>query len=415
MAFTFKSLTREEALFLFAFSVVYSGAFGITNFHQQIFSYIRNFFVLASVVLFLLTLFRIFAGRGLNGSLVFILTYTAFILYGVLLSYIYGGNVFFEENILRSIFLAITVIYGYAIFQVVSLIYEDPRRWSLGMPTISVFMACCALTALATGGISLSPLSLNFENIDGGAELYGQGFTKICAIAGVYFFVIATNIRRKALPIYGLAFAFLILSILGGSRGDILAGAIALPMFLMRRPNATNIALVTTGIFIIFILFIESGSGSEFAVFNRFLQLTDGDYSMRDILFSQVYTLILSESCVILGCGFNYFQVFYNYVFGLYPHNVFLETILTFGVLFGLSTVLLAIYGVIILYIKIGNNPIFYILLVDLISLQKSSSLIDFTALPTLICFAWFGGRALLNTPSRHTISQQVRNQCNDS
>lgn len=402
MIFKLRSLSREEILFFFAFSIVYSGAFGISNLHQQVFSHIRNFFAVASTLLFFITLFQAINGRLLKGSPAFLATYIAFVLYGVIISYIYGGSVFFQEDIITNIFLAITVIYGFAIFQVVSLIYEDRNRWSLGMPTISVFVTCCALIVLATGGISLSPLSLNFENIEGGAEVYGQGFTKICAIAGVYFFVIATNIKRKPLTIYGLAFAFLTLSLLGGSRGDILAGAIALPMFLLRRPNALNITLVASGILIIFVLFIQSGTGSHFAVFNRFLQLSDGDYSMRDILFGQAYDLILSDSCVIFGCGFNYFQVFYNYVFGLYPHNIFLEAILTFGALFGLSTVLLAIYGAVSLYVRIGNNPIFYILVVDLVSLQKSSSLIDFTALPTLICFAWFGGRALLAPPSRH-------------
>jgi hypothetical protein len=218
----------------------------------------------------------------------------------------------------------------------------------------------------------------------------------MCAIAGVYFLVIATNTKRSV-GLYGISIAFLGLAVLSGSRGDILAGFFCVVLLLLRRPNIVNITVFSAAAVLLFVFVIQSGLWTEFVVFNRFVQLTDGDYSMRDLLFSEAITLIQFGNCNIVGCGFNYFQVWGNSEFGLYPHNVLLEMLITFGLLLGGGVALLSVVGAIVLYLRIGLNPLFYIFLVDFFTLQKSSSLIDFTALPTLLCFSWFGGRAFFD------------------
>ena len=47
--------------------------------------------------------------------------------------------------------------------------------------------------------------------------------------------------------------------------------------------------------------------------------------------------------CALIGCGFNYFQVHFGFGPGGYPHNVFAELLITFGIPMGGLMVLLVL------------------------------------------------------------------------
>jgi hypothetical protein len=53
---------------------------------------------------------------------------------------------------------------------------------------------------------------------------------------------------------------------------------------------------------------------------------------MRDILFSQSIDLLQTEArCTFFGCGFAFFQHYFEYDYGSYPHNSILEATITWG------------------------------------------------------------------------------------
>lgn len=406
MVFNLRQTTGLELRFFGIFAVAYCAAFGITAEQHGILFNVRYLLLAVAAVTFLIPTVRIDGAASAEPRTSrFLILYLVLIAYGIAMSSLWGGSIFFSEEPENAIFLGLSVIYGVAIFGVLSALTRDPTRWASGMPTLSLFMVLPTLLVLFWGGLSLSPPGLNFQTIEGADLAYGQGFTKICVIAAVYFMVIATN-ERRAITLYGLSGFFMVLALLGGSRGELMAGLFALMFFLLRRPNAINMTLISAGALFLLVFVIQSGIWSEFAVFNRFASFAEGDFSMRDLLFVQALDLIGTGPCSLFGCGFNFFQIWHNYEFGLYPHNVFLEVIITFGLVIGGVATALSIFGAVNLYIRIGRNPLFYIFLVEFFSLQKSSSLIDFTTLPTFLCFAWAGARALGNLRTRADVRQ---------
>jgi len=398
MVFNLVRTRKQEFLFFSILSIGYASAFGITAFQHELSNYIRYILFASAVVVFFAPIFKSDepAQQKLE-SFKFLILYLFFVLYGLVWSFLWGGSKLFAESQNSVPFLLLSIVYGFLMFGVVSSLYRDSQKWALGIPVLSLYLVISVLGDLMLGGISLSQLELKFETVEGDAAYYSQGFTKVCAVAGVYFLAIATNTSKREIGLYALAIAFLGLCILGGSRGDIMAGFFALALFLIRRPNALNVTLFASSTLFLFIFVIQSGIWAQFTVFNRFLEFTEGNFSKRDVLFSQAIQLIGESKCSLFGCGFNFFQLSNNYEFGLYPHNIFLESIITFGVLMGGAAVALCAYGAIILYLKVGKNPIFYIFLVDLFSFQKSGSILDYTSLPTLLCFAWFGWQAMLS------------------
>ena len=125
--------------------------------------------------------------------------------------------------------------------------------------------------------------------------------------------------------------------------------------------------------------------------------LFSGDFSMRDVLASQALTLIYENPLRFLfGGGFNYFQTYYSYEYGLYPHNLLLELIITFGLPVGIVTMLLLVIGIIRVYKKQGLNLFMIIGIYILIWSLKSGSIIDFLAVGYLAYFVTIGMLSLL-------------------
>lgn len=75
----------------------------------------------------------------------------------------------------------------------------------------------------------------------------------------------------------------------------------------------------------------------------RLRVVLDGDYGARDELFQKVLEMISSEPTVFLfGGGLNYFQSYWSLTSGYYPHNIFLEGLVSGGI--GLFATLLACF-----------------------------------------------------------------------
>ncbi len=330
---------------------------------------------------------KVFIGPALHLGLLF---------YGISGSILFGGFSYFEESPLLLGFMTISIIYMPVLLWLVLQFRAGLFVQDSTIKFISFYFVASLILMLALGGVSLGfPPKVIFSSVEavGEERAYSQGFTSFCAMAGIFFFIRAFSSSRWALVALILSASFFMLSIMGGARGDFLAGILALLAYLLRKPKAKTLIAVGAFCGLAAIYIFRSGLWEEILLFQRLLYVLDGNYGQRDILGGQAVSIIIEQpSCFLFGCGFNYFQANFGYEFGLYPHNMVLELFVTYGVVIGGILLLLALIGMISSYFGWGaNNPIFYILLVDLIISLKSGSLLGFTNFPIFLMFVVLG------------------------
>ncbi|WP_286908296.1 hypothetical protein [Roseovarius sp.] len=90
-------------------------------------------------------------------------------------------------------------------------------------------------------------------------------------------------------------------------------------------------------LFLYLIYWVDLSFISKFTLFARLQQVAGGYYGLRDQLLAESMGLLGDKSiCLALGCGFSYFQHYYGYAYGLYPHNQLVELVIVFGLPFSL-------------------------------------------------------------------------------
>ena len=200
-----------------------------------------------------------------------------------------------------------------------------------------VLVGLC-LTILV-GGLELGfPPHFVFEyssNLKSTEYLYSQGISQFFgygALAAAYM-LSNSDSKIRSLLLWTCVFLFLALSLLGGARGDSIASVVVTLGYLaIQFRMRFLISVLVTGS--ILILYVNEWSYffDNFQIFQRLGAVLEGDYGLRDQLLSQVLNLLsLEPGCLVLGCGFGYFQHFYNFNVGLYPHNFIAESIIVFG------------------------------------------------------------------------------------
>ena len=250
---------------------------------------------------------------------------------------------------------------------------------------INLFIFTGFLITLGLGGINFEiPPSFEFEYASdegGGKSEYSAGISKVFgfgALTSMYLTANSSQIGQRIF--YSLtAIVFLALSILGGSRGDALGVLIiGLIYILSIRPlGFTFYALLMLGILSFFIsdwVWIE-----DLVFISRLLVILDGDYGLRDVLFSQSLSILtVKPSCALFGCGFGFFQYFYGYDISLYPHNIFLESLIVFGIPITIIYFLLSFYGLFLYFKRINKLDLFILFyFFNLIIIFKSGSLFN--------------------------------------
>ena len=168
-------------------------------------------------------------------------------------------------------------------------------------------------------------------------ESYSLGLSQFYGFGTIFasFASIKSNSKLGvSVLLFFTFFLFGVLSVLGGGRGDtIIALGISSLFFLRTFPLQSIIIIALALIYILFtdLWFILLDG---FVFFQRLAEFEDG-LSGRGELLSQSLDLINERPhCLLLGCGFDYFQSFYGYDIGLYPHNVVAEYLITLGNLF---------------------------------------------------------------------------------
>jgi hypothetical protein len=250
-----------------------------------------------------------------------------------------------------------------------------------------------------------------FTTSDGSEITYSQGISKFYGLAAVLIAgLIAQPGQSPAhtAALGGLLVLFLLLSLLGGGRGDFV---FALLLSLIRLGFIKLFALfcLMSFVSVVYQDFLYVQLANYAFLFGRFSLLTV-TYGMRDLLLENSFSLLAQEPiCLIFGCGIGYFQNYYGYQAGLFPHNVPVEFLISFGLLFFIPVFFLTLVGLWKIYIRetMSSHFGFIFLFFFLISLKSGTLLTSYILAGTgayLVFSALFSSIRLTNK-ERHLIA----------
>lgn len=290
-------------------------------------------------------LFVVFRESGVSARPIRVIMVAACMLaYGLLLATINGGLSVVQPTLLRDSILLL--LFAYLVARGGRCVVS--RRVAKACVGYGVLVT--ALTLAADGLVLSYPPRFVFEYtalmLDRSAA-YSQGISKFygfVAIPSAYIAVTAPRLAEKA--IYGAAaFLFLLLSALGGARGDSVAAVFIVAVCVLFCGSKESRIVVAGLLVVLIVAIISTVDLSDFVIFSRFAAL-DGGLGAREALYADALRLIgVEASCAYLGCGFGFFQNYYGYSAGSYPHNFLLEMAIVFGVPLTLLILLFAGVG----------------------------------------------------------------------
>lgn len=376
---------------LFLFFVATTISFATTTYASRMVIEVLRALSLAGMVICISFNLLLFARLRLT-TLFASLAMALLVIYGLLLAAFNGGlHTSFEGLALDLLIIAAGII---------AFSIQDGAIISRGMAIkllwYSVFMLL--LTAVS-GGIRLSvPPEFNFEYlsmVQEGLVRYSQGMSKffgISAVCAIFLAFERQDVMGRSL-LYLLALLFVLLSFLGGSRGDSLAVAVMLLGYTLYKAPHYTIYVAAVAVFLPAVL-SRVVALEDITIISRLLALKD-NLGMRDVLLNDVVNLLKSRpDCLISGCGYDYFQSHFNYAAGLYPHNYIAESIVVFGLPLTASLFYAAFFGVLIFRRANSSAPdaipmifVFYII----IGLKGGSLTSDWFLTVSLIYFAAIG------------------------
>lgn len=317
--------------------------------------------------------------------------YVSLLAYGVLISIVMDSFSIGSVNLVRDIIVGLLGVL------IVSGTMPSERFRTLLIRLYSCYGILVLLITILLGGLSISfPPTFHLEYIAsslGAAEenTYSLGISNFFGFSAVATALFARNEDRKLFVLTGsiLAFIFLSLSMLGGGRGESFT-ALALVLLLIPR----TISLIAVALSIFFYGILSEGNiftslQGDFLFIRRFILLLEGNLSSRDILLSQGFSL-LSESpqCIFVGCGLGYFQNYFEYDFGSYPHNVVVELLISYGLPIVLVGFILSLAGAFIHYRNTGRIDLIIIFFVySLVISLKSGYLMGSWMFLAFICY----------------------------
>lgn len=258
------------------------------------------------------------------------------------------------------------------------------------------------------GGILISGFPqfvFELETAEGSSISYSQGISKFFGLAAVFS---AALISRPASKLHLRGFlqvlflVFLFLSLIGGGRGDFIF-ALLTSMIVLRVLYAAAFVSILSLIGMVYANMFEELFSAYSILAQRYLAL---EYSlgMRDTLFNDSLSLLLDNPiCMAFGCGIGFFQSYYDYPPSLYPHNVLLETIISFGLIPTFALAFFALYGRARVHKFHDKSPNFFAMIVFflLISFKSGEILTSFILWGGLIFLAFHGIARLRKTNER--------------
>lgn len=313
---------------------------------------------------------------------------------GLSLGLNYGGVKFVLSDLVRDFGVAVLLLYFLAAMENTKLQCEG----DLFAKVVFIYIFFLLVLLVLSKGLLLDypPRFVNeYSTAERGSLVqYSQGISKVFAlgaIAATFCFFISKGLW-KVIAFVGIA-VFIALSLLGGARGDSVAGMFVVGLVAFR------FAPVKTALFLlaIFFFFINLSFAfdllSDFIIFQRFLSLSSGVETRASLLSDAVLLLADNPACLFHGCGFGYFQQYYGYSSGLYPHNFILEFLISLGVVIFVPLSLLAAFGI---FSKRRRGGFFYFasyvfLYFFLVSLKSGALLSAWLVLVPLVYYAAVG------------------------
>jgi len=176
-----------------------------------------------------------------------------------------------------------------------------------------------------------------------------QGVSKLMGLLAVLLLSNAVLLSAKkfhSIALLVLSVFFLVLSFSAGGRGDFLAALIVcLPISykVLKKIKLDSILIfLVIGLPIVLLManyisiLISDSLGLQ-----RFLAaINNENLGGRPELIKLIFKLLTEEPFALLfGCGANCFQAYFDFEFGMHPHNLLLEFILSFGVIIAIPVI----------------------------------------------------------------------------
>ncbi len=326
---TFK-LRYQAVLSLAVFAFLVSTSVSLASTTHASRDFIEVIRVIAAVTVFGCTAFVIGASQKLPRRALYALAMYLFIVtYAAAISSLFGNFSFINFQMAFNILITSA---GILIFSSLRsfIIPKNVATWFIAFAT-----AMLALTALVDGISFTYPPRFFIEYSPTARDadlLYSQGLSRFFGYAAIFSIFAGANSTSTLVrnAFFTLCLGFLALSFLGGARGDSIGAAFIVIVyaafsFPLRAIAAAVLVALLTFYWLPWYLL------DDFIIFQRILALSD-NFGSRDFLFVNSVTLLVEQpGCLALGCGFDYFQDYFGYRQGLYPHNFFLEAIITWG------------------------------------------------------------------------------------
>jgi hypothetical protein len=345
--------------------------------------------LILSVIVLLLIIISLFK-INFNKKLFFQLLLLFFlVIYGILLNFLNVTYYDLQVNKEQIFFILFSFSLTYFLLKINN--YKELNNYN---HIIFYLFLILSLIFFTLKGYDFNNHRFNFEietinNKEISIIEYSAGLTKIFFLASItsLYLLQEINIKKNFIIFFFYLAAlifFLFFGFQASSRGEIFFGLIILLCMLFCNIKKNFITLL---ILLLFLIILSSNINYEdLIVFKRFEILFYNDLGLRDVLINLSLNLLYNEpKCLILGCGFSFFQDYYGFNYGMYPHNVILEFIITYGLLMSIvifSLVFIGLKNIIFSKSKILLIDIFVIYFF-LISL-KSGSLISITTFPVL-------------------------------
>lgn len=282
------------------------------------------------------------------------------LIYGVILSVFNGGIQLYSIN--DIIFILISILFF--LFSI-DLYDKNINLNHYFILTISLI--------LMSGSISINNgLTLDLVMEEGKYRDYSQGLSFVFSIFLISMYNHYLN-EKKIIYLFSILICFLLV-IYGAARGEFLALTLTIIIMSIKRNFIKTIILICVLIFVISVIIIKFELENELLLINRLSQINQNNLGLRDILWLDGYNLIINDVSPI-GNGLSYFQKYYNYESSKYPHNLFIEIIITYGI-FGFILSFLMLVGCVNIYKN--QNTLNLIVLFAFLVLLKSGSIFNF-------------------------------------
>jgi hypothetical protein len=353
---------------------------------QLTINFFDNLKLVLLIIVFILTIISLFKININNQLLVQILLLCFLIIYGIFLNFVNVTNYDLQIDKEDIILLLFSFLLTYFLLKINN--YKELNNYN---HIIFYLFLVLTLIFLTLDGYNFDNYTYGFETVIYQNKIvtpeYSQGLAIIFFLASFISLYLYKEVNIKKNPImffwYFAAFIFfLFFAFQAGARGETFFGLLILLCMLLGNIKK-NFRVI---IFFFLIILIGNINFEDLLVFRRFKAFFDGNFGYRDVLMNLSLNLLYNEpKCLILGCGFNFFQDYNGFDYGMYPHNVILEFIITYGLLISIvifSLVFIGLKNIIFSKSKILLIDIFviYFFLIAL----KSGTLISPISFPII-------------------------------